>query len=701
MTGKTYKLLYFVHLLVANSILSFFCTYCTAQQLQAQSPGKVPRTGMVQNGKQTAGLPVAGTGTDSTDFELVKYNNPGLTVDLGVGLWAFPIPLDYDKDGDMDLLVSSQGKPFNGVYLFENTGNRMVLEKPVWLAKSIKDVQVSYINGEPRITVPGAELINFTETFAKDKKELFAADAALKDIKGRNRFNQWKLADYDNDGDIDIIVGVDDWIDYGWDNAFNKDGVWTNGPLHGYVYLIENQNGKYLNKGRIQVDGKDLDVYGSPSPNIADFDGDGDLDIICGEFLDKFTYFENTGTREKPVYAKGRYLTNRTGVIKMDLEMIIPVAVDWNKDGFVDLVVGDEDGRVAFMENSGKLIKGLPEFKSPVYFKQQADNLKFGALVTPFSTDWDNDGDEDIVCGNSAGYIAFIENLGMNGNMPKWAAPELLKSNGKVIRIQAGDNGSIQGPAEAKWGYTTLSVADWDGDGLKDLVVNSIWGKVVWYKNTGTAKQPKLASPAPVKVDWNVTVVPKPGWVWWTPEPNSLATQWRTTPFATDWNKDGLTDLIMLDTAGYLTYFERFRKKDELFLKPGQHIFYGVGKSGYNANHKVTDSTSGILRLNTGKFGQSGRRKFTIADWDMDGRPDILVNSVNVTVMRNTGTKNNVVQLQDAGAVGNMILAGHDTSPTFVDWNNDKMPDILVGAEDGHFYYLKNPISDKKKQSTR
>ncbi len=46
----------------------------------------------------------------------------------------------------------------------------------------------------------------------------------------------------------------------------------------------------------------------------------------------------------------------------------------------------------------------------------------------------------------------------------------------------AGPNGSIQGPCEAKWGYTTLTVADWDGDGLPDLVVNSIWGKVVWYQ---------------------------------------------------------------------------------------------------------------------------------------------------------------------------------------------------------------------------
>ncbi|MFH1884232.1 MAG: hypothetical protein ABIL62_16160 [Planctomycetota bacterium] len=32
-------------------------------------------------------------------IERVKYNNPGLIVDLGVGLWAWPLPMDYDSDG--------------------------------------------------------------------------------------------------------------------------------------------------------------------------------------------------------------------------------------------------------------------------------------------------------------------------------------------------------------------------------------------------------------------------------------------------------------------------------------------------------------------------------------------------------------------------------------------------------------------------
>ena len=46
-----------------------------------------------------------------------------------------------------------------------------------------------------------------------------------------------------------------------------------------------------------------------------------------------------------------------------------------------------------------------------------------------------------------------------------------------------------------------------------------------------------------------------------------------------------------------------------------------------------------------------------------------------------------------SGNLDTLNLAGHDTSPTTVDWNNDGIPDLLVGAEDGHFYYLRNPRS--------
>ncbi|MAU72327.1 MAG: hypothetical protein CML04_09540 [Pseudozobellia sp.] len=624
----------------------------------------------------------------SPKFERLLYNNPGLEVDLGVGLWANPLPMDYDNDGDMDLLVSCNDVPFNGLFFFENKSGSAfpTFEPPVKINDPIRHVQVSYVNSEPRFLEPGKEFTNFKSAFTNQPDSLFPSDTFEK-LHNKIRFNQWKYVDYENDGDLDIVVGIQDGEDYGWDNAFNDKGEWTNGPLHGYVYLIENRDGTYKLKDKIMAGGKPIDVYGAPSPNFDDYDNDGDLDIICGEFLDRFTWFENIGTREEPVYAEGKFLKNTEGVITMDLEMILPVSIDWDKDGDIDLIVGDEDGRVAWVENTGEIENHMPVFNSPKYFKQKAKHVKFGALVSPFSTDWDNDGDEDLICGNSAGYIAFIENLD-GGHTPKWAAPKLLESNNEIIRIQAGENGSIQGPCEAKWGYTTLSVQDWDGDGLKDLIVNSIWGKVVWYKNIGSQNKPKLSEEKHVQVDWG-SQTPKPDWYWWDPLPNSLATQWRTTPTAIDWNQDGLTDLIMLDTEGYLSFFERYKKDGELILKPGKRIFHSVNGT-FDRKNNLVNQNNGPIQLNEKKYGSSGRRKLAFGDWDNDGDIDILVNGINAALWENVGQKDDRVDLKFHGDLSDLKLAGHSTDPTLVNWDGSKKPDLLLGAEDGYFYYWKN-----------
>ena len=91
------------------------------------------------------------------------------------------------------------------------------------------------------------------------------------------------------------------------------------------------------NPAKVQAGGKPVDVYGRPSPNFADFEADGDLDLLCGEFVDSFTYFENTGTRKAPKYAAGRKLRHGGKVLTMELEMILPSAVDWDGDGDIDV----------------------------------------------------------------------------------------------------------------------------------------------------------------------------------------------------------------------------------------------------------------------------------------------------------------------------------------------------------------------------
>lgn len=634
------------------------------------------------------------------DLDRIKYNNPGLAVDLGVGLWAWPVPYDVDGDGDYDLIVSCPDKPYNGVYIFENTTgdtakNKMpVFKAPRRISKTVHYVMPSYVDGGLRVLTPEKEYPDFLKTGLDNPVKLPVTTKGVHTIAVGSkpdfykiRHNQWRYVDYDGDGKLDLTVGIEDWAHYGWDNAWDMQGKWTNGPLHGIVYVLKNEGStaqpKYAKPFLIEAGGKRLDTFGCPSPNFIDFDKDGDLDILCGEFLDGFTYFQNIGTRTAPKYAAGIKLKGADGKrLHMDLEMIVPVAFDWDKDGDVDLIVGDEDGRVAFIENTGKLAKDhTPVFAQPRYFQQEADEVKFGALATPVGYDWDGDGDTDIICGDTAGYVAFFENLSGPGvEQPKWAAPKRLEADGKVLRIMAGPNGSIQGPAEAKWGYTTQSVSDWDGDGLPDLIVNSILGRIVWYKNIGTRTKPKLAAAQPIEVEWN-GAQPTLAYGWLRPEGKGLLTQWRTTPVTIDFNHDGLVDLVMLDQEGYLSFFERKKQGSKLVLLPPQRI--------------LCDDKGAPLQLNAKIAGGSGRRKLTIVDWDGDGKLDILLNSQNAQWLRQTAHANGKYLFENKGNVDKRNIEGHDTHPTAVDWNKDGIPDLLIGAEDGRLYYLRNPRTAK------
>jgi hypothetical protein len=158
-----------------------------------------------------------------------------------------------------------------------------------------------------------------------------------------------------------------------------------------------------------------------------------------------------------------------------------------------------------------------------------------------------------------------------------------------------------------------------------------------------------------------------------------------------DWNQDGLVDLVMLDQAGYLAWFQRAKRDGGLVLMPSQRVFTGENFSVSDSRHTPVVKTAGLIRLNNGIAGRSGRRKLCVTEWDGDGKLDLLVNSANANFLRQTEVRDGQFRFRDEGLLVQENIEGHDVSPTTVDFNGDGVPDFLGGAEDGHFYYLRNP----------
>jgi hypothetical protein len=288
-----------------------------------------------------------------------------------------------------------------------------------------------------------------------------------------------------------------------------------------------------------------------------------------------------------------------------------------------------------------------------------------------------------LICGNSAGRLAFIENLSGKGvYRPQWAEPVLMSAGGRTIDIRAGANGSIQGPAERSWGYTVPSVADWDGDGFLDVMMNDIWGHVRIYRNPGRKGTLDLEAPKALEVEWKGEN-PRLAWGWERPKGKELLTQWRTRALMHDWNKDGLMDLIVLDQEGYLAYFERFKTASGgLALKHPRRVF-------------LRDGRMVPLLWSNGPAGKSGRRQFCIADWTRDGKEDFLLNGGNVQLYRQIKKTDEGWTFSMGGGFGKRKLAGHPSCPTVVDFDDDGVPEVVVGTEDGRFFHQLNPFAFK------
>lgn len=163
---------------------------------------------------------------------------------------------------------------------------------------------------------------------------------------------------------------------------------------------------------------------------------------------------------------------------------------DWDADGDLDLVVGGGDGRLWLMRDLGEkeLIKAGN--------RDQWGNSYTGAVLANLL------GSDalDLVVAHSDNKISIHEGDGAE-----------FQADGLEFTVQSGCQGRFD-------------VADWDGDGLLDLITGSFGGPLIWYRNEGDKSAPKFGEGESF---------------------HEISRAYNSHPRILDFNQDGLLDLAL------------------------------------------------------------------------------------------------------------------------------------------------------------
>lgn len=313
-----------------------------------------------------------------------------------------PAPVDLDDDGDLDFAMGVLGGAFN----------------PILTAS---DNFYYWERTGPR----ALEL--------RTRRFLGAIDAGSESVPA--------VVDIDGDDDADLVVG-------------SKIDPVRSGA--GLLLIFRNEGTAAAPRLRL-TDSLVLAAAYHHAPAFADLDADGDVDLLLGTWNQDVLFYRNEGTRATP-----RFVQDTARTIRLPrASNTIPALADLDRDGDLDLLVGEASGEVNHLRNDGSPAE--PRFE---LVTERLADIDVGRRSAPALVDIDGDGLLDLVVGREEQGVAAFRNVGNR------SAPRFVPYDGFTLPLPP---------------LATPVFTDLDGDGLVDIVSGSLGGGVVFLRGRPAA----------------------------------------------------------------------------------------------------------------------------------------------------------------------------------------------------------------------
>lgn len=386
---------------------------------------------------------------DSAIWDSVGTTLPG----IAVGFKSTPAFCDVNNDGKPDLFI---GNDRGQLFHYENVSTDTSIDFSL-ITREYAGINFGHLDYVTPV---------FADLNSDGKKELYLSEhfgninlyqsfGAVDSLEwewitgdylgGSIDIGQWStptLADIDQDGDLDLLIG----------------------KANGRIRFYRNIGNSFEPHWQLETDFfLDIDVGGlwtnSSTPFLTDMDNDGLVDLLVGGRLGNILYYHNNGPGNDPQWelVTNNLVTLTQGAISYSA----PTATDLNGDGKKEIISGASTGKLFLFWNNS-IADSLIFTQDTILF----DSLNLGGYSRPFLGDLNNDGLFDLLVGVSSGQVHCFINQG-TPESPDFSEGELF---------EGFDIGS----------YAAPFAADVDGDCVPDLFVGGNNGGLNFWSSVGT-----------------------------------------------------------------------------------------------------------------------------------------------------------------------------------------------------------------------